>query len=453
MVPTEAWNASAIGLPAVLLLSAYRTMTEERPARGGTVVRAAAISMPIAAALSLKYTVFPGALVFVAMTYLARMIVDRRFRQPMAEGLTVGVMTMVLLLPWMIASYRACGTFLYPFLGEGFRAYTTIAIPHKQSNRSSSQLVGQVLANLKQPRLIGCGLATLGAILVMSRRGYPRRRLAPTIAAMVGSILTLSSFQIIFPITAAHRYSYPFLVLLLIVSFSAILGWRWRPGRAGLVPLRYLAWLMLVAMTARLAVDLRVVAPTAMKSAWGGMTDRPFVSPDEIALYQRLQDRIPAGSSVICMGDQNKCVIKPFLFDFSRNTWFVHDIPGCISPPPGIPLEGDGVALADYLRSWGIRYIVLHREEATPEKLLEDSRRTRGGDNWIASFLFNYANLTRIMNGYIQSEKKLFEEGGYYVIDIGPIESAESSDFASPGGTGRRRARGEKPTDPPKPLP
>ncbi len=301
VVPTDAWNASAVATPGVLLLSLYRTMAEERPAQEGTVARAAALALPLAGVLTLKYTTFPGALAFVGLVTLARMVAGRRTWRPPAEGLLAVALALALILPWMVASARACGTPLYPFLGEGYRAHSTVAIPHKHANRSLRQLAGQVYWIAKGPLMIGCGLAALGALLALARGGVPRRRLAATLAALGASALTLAAFLVIFPTTASYRYSYPFYVLLLLVPFDAILGRDPARGTdpAAPRPLRRCAWLLLAALTLQLAADLRPIARTALDSAWWGLTNRPFIEPEDPPRYRRLQARIPGAHALV----------------------------------------------------------------------------------------------------------------------------------------------------------
>ena len=51
---------------------------------------------------------------------------------------------------------------------------------------------------------------------------------------------------------------------------------------------------------------------------------------------------------------------RPYWLDFQRNPIAVVDLPGYVSPPPGMPLDDDE-ALVRYLQTQGFRYLAFVR--------------------------------------------------------------------------------------------
>jgi hypothetical protein len=74
--------------------------------------------------------------------------------------------------------------------------------------------------------------------------------------------------------------------------------------------------------------------------------------------YHALQASIPAGAPLLVMLD------RPFWLDFRRNPIEVIDMPGQVSPPPGIPFDDDE-ALVAYLAMHGFRYLAFVRSTAS----------------------------------------------------------------------------------------
>lgn len=65
-----------------------------------------------------------------------------------------------------------------------------------------------------------------------------------------------------------------------------------------------------------------------------------------------MQNTLPEGEVFLARVD------KPFLFDFRRNNILIVDEPGNASSPPGLPLFKGAEAVAQYLLSKSIRFVV-----------------------------------------------------------------------------------------------
>jgi hypothetical protein len=95
-----------------------------------------------------------------------------------------------------------------------------------------------------------------------------------------------------------------------------------------------------------------------------------MVSPEEIAYLQAIQTRMDPGAGALVW------IVAPFHLNFRRNRLFLVSESGLTSPslhfPAGVSLD----ALKEYLRRWGIRYVLIEtkggavREEKDLEALL-----------------------------------------------------------------------------------
>ena len=169
-------NASALTMPSLLLLSAY-DMLEERAARGSYPLGdLLAIALCSAAVLTMKQTMIPGTVLFLALFFAMASAVGLHRSVAIRAGLIVGLATVLLLAPWMIFSQRATGTPLYPLLGEGYRTHGTTLLPHLSAVSGTRQRINDLVKIACDPRtLLFFGLGAL-AVAASCRDGFRRGR-------------------------------------------------------------------------------------------------------------------------------------------------------------------------------------------------------------------------------------------------------------------------------------
>ena len=358
-IPSHAANCTAIGLPVVLLMAIYREWS-----RGGLdrdpVRSAVAVSLPLAALLTLKTTLVPGAAAIVFFERVFAAFSHRRVFRPLAAGLLTGGLTLLLLLPWMISSYASCGSLFYPFLGEGYRAHSAFAMPHKQLSQSPRELLSQTFILSHSPPILGC--LVFGLLAAWARRGD--RALAPTrtfLGCLAGSLAYLGLTMVVFSICDSVRYSYPFRAFLLVLSFAFLLGYEAVGSAAAPARRRIIAtvvWLGLAGLIVHGCYRNIQRSRLWVVAAESAMTGLGLIKPAQLTSYRQLQDALPRSAKILFVAPD------PFLLDFRRNDLFVCDRPGAVSPPPGLPLDGTSEDIATYLRSLGIRYVVCGSDAA-----------------------------------------------------------------------------------------
>ena len=82
---------------------------------------------------------------------------------------------------------------------------------------------------------------------------------------------------------------------------------------------------------------------------------------DEQARYDALQASVPAGAGMIALLDD------AWRLDFARNRVQVLDMPGFVSPRPGIPMKGSADEVARYFLERDLRYYAYVEPEKSKE--------------------------------------------------------------------------------------
>jgi hypothetical protein len=149
------------------------------------------------------------------------------------------------------------------------------------------------------------------------------------------------------------RYSFGYEVAaILAISVSALRpAARAADAPRGWSPDAFGAGIALAAMF--LQFQTMVPDTAAMYSTLLAKIDDEYPKPrapdPKEEIYAAIQQAIPPGESVWTMLDE------PYRLDFRRNRVYIGDIPGFVSPPPGMPIK-DAEKTAAYLLSMGIRY-------------------------------------------------------------------------------------------------
>ncbi len=138
---------------------------------------------------------------------------------------------------------------------------------------------------------------------------------------------------------------------------------------------------------------------------------RPDWAVSERRLKQ-MQAAVPEGAAILVH------LATPFLLDYTRNIIYVCDLPGGVSPPPGLPVNGNREEIAGYLRARKIRYVAYSyaNEAGFSYKDLAD-RLDMTNSTWREQARLMFA-FHRQLERMGQTYKRIFDDGDTYVIDL-----------------------------------
>ena len=310
-----------------------------------------------AALIALKST----ALVFVGVISIGVFLLDWRARglvQALLHGVIAAAAGLICILPYFYASAKFTGTPFFPLLGFGFQ---DPALGDGMMGRSQATFANVQHFILANPQLQIVLLIALGvALYALHRRdgtGLIRNLTLSALLAVSVVEIVWASFAI-GDVVQAVRYTVPFFAAVLL---ALLLDWRVVAG-AGMR-----GWVLAASLMVAMPYCARdpdwghpSVGRSDLIYGWTGSFDsalalfHPFpIFPleDGAPASARLQQAAAPGTRMLVF------VNRPFQFDFARNQIETSDCAGRVSPPPGLKLDHDDVAVTTYLRGTGIRYL------------------------------------------------------------------------------------------------
>lgn len=421
-----ALNSAAVWTGYTLFLSAYRFASCEDLAPRRALILTFATSAG-ACVLRQNYLVPAGLFATLVLVFHVRSIAKQSsWREAIrAERKTIGVavgITALVLLPYMIEAWRACGTFLYPII-PGTANPATPLRPTAGTFIDELIFFANVAFN-SEPIRTWWLLVPLMLIAkdVRARRPWP----ALLIASAMGFVLLVHSFMLSDTYNL-WRYSFGYLTPLAIVL--AIEAGAQKPftERDGEAPLRmskvstFLVWFAILVQLV-LAKDW-----PAKRFAWDVDNIRTAMVlgtakyDPRFDEHRALQASIPAGAKVALMIDD------PYLLDFARNPIVCLDLPGFAAPPPGLPSFTTPDHWRAYFRAHGIRYIAfaetgfstwLYRREGWVWRMFSDDELFRYIGAHMVDTIDTFEELAR-------TSKVLYHHAGLYAIDLGDGPATE----------------------------
>ena len=428
-------NLSAILLPVPLMLFAYLLVVAD-PEVEPSLGRIVALALVAVALIAIKPAYLPWIGSFLALVYGRRIVLDRFRLRSWYEPAAIAALTVVLLLPWLLANLRETGTAMYPVFGSGFHAsrygdYLPVwAILTAARVFSMSLHESPVLG----PQLLVCGLIFVLALRAPIRsadhRSADRRANAVTLYFLLSCLLLLVVIAVGTAMEDLVRYSYPGMAAGLVVALyymavaassgdGAVATDSGTTVGRGKVAAVVVACLVVVVNNAHGLVQYYGHAVTNLGIAVLGPNFRPtmlvnLLNRDGGAERQavlRMQQAIPTGTPFLERLDY------PFLLDFRRNDVLVADWPGAVSLPPGMPMFQGPEPLAAYLLGVSIRYVAYaYGNESL--FLRADLNLPPGDAPWIeldAKRAFDFQdNLAALM----QTRRLVFKDATRAVIDL-----------------------------------
>jgi hypothetical protein len=401
-------NTSSSVMGTAMFLSLFVTLDSEAIKTSNWIPNACIVALVTAGICSLKITYIPACAILIISSYFFYWLGARSNRRAVIyEFLLSGILTFLLLLPWMISMYQSSGTLLYPLLGKGYHgsAYGSYLQKDMTLLKAIKIGIGSAL------NVYGISLWLLGFAILHRRTG--------SISGREASLSLLISAVLGMPIIAlstggeSYRYSFPFvsvaLIVLMIIAFTHTESGE-QSKLSNTAPL--LICMLVGIMIGNNSNELKIRYSQFAGNIQSGINNVALVSKQQIAQHIKMQQSIPEGETLLTRLE------KPFLLNFKRNKIFIADWPGGSSPPPGMPLYKGSEPLADYLTSQSIKYLAYSyaKEAAYSKSFLSSQIYTE--NTWLRNQADNawdfQANLKELGN----TRKRIYDDGDIFILDL-----------------------------------
>lgn len=349
-VPRISTNGAMTG--GCLILGMLETMQRAYSANTRRWSLFVPVGLLLAGACSIRptFTVMAG---FILSALAVRELwIARRSESTLMSAITpflsIGLTALAILIPFMVTLYASNGTpMVPPISGYVSKAYQTYSFEEPIRN------IFGTLTFFTAPEAL-CMLALLAVAAL-----YPVKQGTSAIlwGTMLATGLILHRFSAL-AFLDQYRYLYPIFVPLAFWFIAAVLkkSAAENPADSTNEPIR----MPIAASSAALLVFMVVNAPQGGKELGEqvkGLPDqitevKPFFDPGLKKAYSELQELVPAGEKILTMVDAS------YWLDYKRNPMYSINAVGGSSPPPGLPFEQGPDALASYLKSLGIRYVI-----------------------------------------------------------------------------------------------
>jgi hypothetical protein len=404
LTPQLQFNLTFVDLPYALFCGLVFLAADLDELESHPRLQALLLGATAATIASFKSTYLPHGILFclvIGLLHARR----RGLHAGLRTILFAGVGCLFVLLPWMIASHAASGTWFYPLLGKGYQ-YSAYGLFPPPSGGNSLKIIAKVMI---------FNLPLVVVLLVEWFWCEPDERTrvlaALTAAALVASVLV----GVATGGDSVRRYNYPAIVAAILLLYLAA------SHKANLSPTG--RWRSLERLSAVLCICLAMYIgfnswtyeySMTLQCLRTSLTDFHIEPQSTVLSYAAMERAIPPGPDGTIA-----TVAFPFLLDFKSHDIAIADIPGAASLPPGWPARSDGNALAAYFLSNHRRYLALTAFDL-PEI---EKGNTKAIDNpattqWIRSESEIRIASFRQFDQLVHSRRHLYDDGSLIVLDL-----------------------------------
>jgi len=358
-LPNIRANSASLMSGVVFFLALFRTASsaalEASPWRRRVVLGMLAAAV---GTLRQSYLVVAAAFLLIydapALVGAVRLSGPDRWRR-LAGAAVAPASMLACLVPWALLSYRATGTPLYPLFTGNYRAeYGQLTAAHPSMAPATWLWIN--VRHCYPIRTLPLFLAAAMLVPWRLTRGALPALLG---ASLLGFVAIVLGFQLSDEWSMSRYYTPFMLATVLAVSMHVCsqrpADWRRDPVRAA-APAALLLAAVVFQVQGIAAQSYNDVLELVARVRGAARESSALVAQGEP--YRALQASIPAGAPLFVMLD------RPFLLDFRRNPIDLIDLPGQVSPPPGVPFEDDE-AFVRYLTAQGFRYVAFVRSKAS----------------------------------------------------------------------------------------
>lgn len=420
LLPDVSINTASSYSGALFVFALYQALAWAHRRSTNGLQRAMLLAPLAVAIVTLRQNFLPIPFLMIGCDAVLRW---RRAQAPdrqmvLREGALLAGVALGLWLPWAVASYRAVGTFLYPALRGHFNpALNLSGVPRGFFGQLGTQL--RLLVDAEPFHLLPAFLL----LAVATRDRSPGRgRTFLLLAFAVSFVLLVLGFSQAAPQSLA-RYIFP-LALPLVLAILQSVSPR-SHAQTRMTPALAIGWALVLvqAYDVRATLAPRVGRVTNDAHEVLGYALSANVTTPEQATYSKMQETIPSGRKVAALLDQ------PLYLDFRRNEIFNLDMPGYLSPPPGLPYFRGPNELLAYLRSLGIDYVAYVEDDYSHVQYRREDwiRRSYGEmEEWLL-FGAYVLDLQESLRALSLRGKPLFHEQGMVVLDLAAIGDTGST--------------------------
>jgi len=402
-------NTSSTVTGTALFLSLFITLDSEVIKLSNWIPNACIIALVTAGLCSLKTSYIPACIILIISSYFFYILgAGSNRRTVIYEVILAGILTFLLLLPWMISMYQSSGTLLYPLLGKGYHGSAYGIYLNKD------------LTLMKVIKIvIGSAINVYGISLLLLGFAVFRRRTGP-ISGREASLSLLIAAGLGIPILAystggveSYRYSFPFvstaLIVLMIVAFTSEAGEQSKLSNTASVLIAMVVAGMMIGNNSN---SLKIRYSEFAVDIKSGINNIALVSEQQTAQHIKMQQSIAEGETLLTRLE------KPFLLNFKRNKILLADWPGGSTPPPGMPLYKGSEPLADYLTSQSIKYVAYsYAKEAAYSKALFSSN-IKIENSWLRNQVDNTWDFQDNLKELGKTRKRVYDDGDIFILDL-----------------------------------
>jgi hypothetical protein len=424
LMPVPTANITATLTASALLLALISTATMTPIHESGLRGKLTAMGLLAGAACSMKSQIIPSVGLVTALCFAIETIRSPSRMRTAAWCLAAGLLAAAIDLPWMVSMYQSSGTPLYPLLGKGYHASVYGEFAGPSSAIQAASAVRSLMITASNALFVAFALLAL-EVASVRRRGVLTDPIAGVALGTIGGALATALASGGF---SPERYTFSILLAGVMAVLCHALALPRTASFAGASP-AVAASLVGAALIGSGWNESRLMYQGFGKEIRNAIRNTRIASRDDRERIASAQASLPEGATVL------ERVTQPFLFDFARNRILIADYPGAASPPPGMPAFRGEEALAAYLLSQSIRYVVYsYANEAAFTRTLYGERLGPEQHPWIRSearHTFDFQdNLLRLRD----SRTRLYDDGEIVVMDLSSRAqgSAEPSSRSGP---------------------
>jgi len=290
-------NTSSTVTGTAMFLSLFLTLDSEAIKTSNWIPNACIVALVTAGICSLKTTYIPACAILIISSYFFYGLGTRSNRRAVIyEVILSGILTFLLLLPWMISMYQSSGTLWYPLLGKGYHASAYGSYFHEDM----TLLKAIKIAIRSASNVFVIALWLIGFAFLHQRTGSISGREA-SLSLLISAVLGIPIIAFSTGGIESYRYSFPFvsvaLIVLMIIAFTHT-GSREQSKLSNTTPL-LISMLVAGIMIGNSLPHLRMRYSQFAGDIKSGMNNVALVSEQQIAQHIKMQQSIAEGETLL----------------------------------------------------------------------------------------------------------------------------------------------------------